>query len=67
MNEDLALAAQYREHADELRRLASEKRPSWANDALMKAADDYDHMAASLERAYIWFEPESARQPSPLS
>ena len=60
MNEDLVLAAQYREHAHELRRLARDERPTWANDALKKAADDYDHLAAALERAYVRAEPESA-------
>ena len=47
---DVALATEYREHAQALRRLASEERPAWANDALMKAADDYDRMANSVER-----------------
>ena len=49
---DLALAAQYRKHAQELRGVAGERRPAWANVALRKAADDYDRMAKSLER--IW-------------
>ena len=64
MDEDLALAAQYREHAQELRRLAREERPTWANEALIKAADDYDHMAGLLERIYVRFEPASGRYAS---
>ena len=52
MNEDLALAEQYREHARELRGAAGELRAAWANDALMKAADDYDGFAKALERIY---------------
>jgi hypothetical protein len=47
---DLALATEYRDHAEVLRRLAGEERPAWANDALIKAADDYDQLANSLER-----------------
>ena len=49
---DLVLAEEYREHARELRCLANEERPAWANDALIKAADDYDRMADSLEQIY---------------
>ena len=52
MSNDRALAADYRKHAQELRHVAGEKRPVWANDALRKAADDYEGMAQSLERIY---------------
>jgi hypothetical protein len=50
MSNDRALAAEYRKHAQELRHVADEQRPVWANVALRKAADDYDGMAESLER-----------------
>jgi len=52
MSNDRALAADYRKHAQELRHVAGEKRPVWANLALRKAADDYEGMAQSLERIY---------------
>jgi len=52
MSNDRALAADYRKHAQELRHVAGEQRPVWANVALRKAADDYDDMAESLERIY---------------
>jgi len=52
MSNDLALAADYRKHAQELRHVAGETRPLWATVALNKAADDYEAMAGSLERIY---------------
>jgi len=52
MNDDLEIAARYREHAEELRGVAGEKRASWVNNALLKAADDYDRLATSLARPY---------------
>ena len=52
MSNELAIATEYRKHAEELRGVAVENRPAWANAALLKAADDYDRLAASLARFY---------------
>jgi hypothetical protein len=50
MGSELALAAEYRKHAEELHGVAGERRPMWANAALLKAAEDYDRLATSLAR-----------------
>ena len=52
VNEDIALAAQYRDHARELRRAAREQRAASVNQALMKAANDYNRLAQSLEQVH---------------
>jgi hypothetical protein len=52
MREELRIAADYRKHAEELRVVAGEGRPRWANEALLKAADDYDRLAAALARPF---------------
>jgi|SoiMethySBSTD1v2_1073268.scaffolds.fasta_scaffold1355575_1 hypothetical protein len=46
------IAVQYRKHAEELRIVACDARPAWANRALLKAADDYDRLATSLEQSH---------------
>jgi len=51
MHQERALAGQYRDHAQELRRVAAGKRPTPANRALIKAAEEYDRMAGKLERS----------------
>jgi hypothetical protein len=52
VNEDITLAAQYRDHVRELRRVAREQRAAWVNHALMKAANDYNRLAQSLEQTH---------------
>jgi len=52
MDNEVTIAAEYRRHAEELRGVAAEQRPAWANAALLKAAEDYDRLATSLAGVY---------------
>ena len=49
MSEEIDTANRYRVHAEELRVIAEQDRDSSTRRMLLKVADDYDHMAATLE------------------
>ena len=49
MSEELDTAVRYRLHAEELRVIAVDKLSPENRDTLMKLAEDYDHMAKTLE------------------
>jgi hypothetical protein len=49
MSERLKTAKRYREYAEELRVIAADKHVPENRAALLKIAEDYDRMAASLE------------------
>jgi len=49
MSEELDTAKRYRVHAKELRVIAEQDRDHETRRLLMKVADDYDHMADTLE------------------
>jgi len=49
MNDRLRTAKRYREYAEELRVIAADKHVPENRDALLKIAEDYEQMAASLD------------------
>ena len=49
MTEEIDTANRYRVHAEELRAIAEQDRDSNTRRMLLKVADDYEHMAATLE------------------
>ena len=49
MSEEIDTANRYRVHAEELRVIAEQDRDVATRRMLLKVADDYDHMAVTLE------------------
>jgi hypothetical protein len=49
MSEELDTAKRYRVHAEELRVIAEQDRDGETRRMLLRVADDYDHMARTLE------------------
>ena len=49
MSEELDTAVRYRLHAEELRTIAGDKLSPENRDTLMRLAEDYEHMAGTLE------------------
>ena len=49
VREDLETALRYRSHAEELRVIAADMLDPSARRMLLRIADDYDHMASSME------------------
>lgn len=49
MSEELETASRYRVHAQELRVIAEQDRDHETRRLLLKVADDYEHMAQTLE------------------
>jgi hypothetical protein len=52
MNDRLLTAKRYREYAEELRTIASEKQVPENKNAFLNLAEDYDRMAAALEAVH---------------
>jgi len=49
MSEEIDTANRYRVHAEELRVIAEQDRDHETRRMLLKVADDYEHMAVTLE------------------
>jgi len=49
MSEEIDTANRYRVHAEELRVIAEQDRDHETRRMLLRVADDYDHMANTLE------------------
>lgn len=49
MSEEVNVAARYRRHAKELRRIAAEDGDANTNAELIRIAKEYDHMAETFE------------------
>ena len=49
MSEEIDTANRYRVHAEELRVIAEQDRDGATRKMLLRVADDYDHMADTLE------------------
>ena len=49
MSEELETASRYRVHAEELRVIAEQDRDHETRRMLLRVADDYEHMAQTLE------------------
>jgi len=49
MSEELDTAVRYRLHAEELRTIAADRLSQENRDTLMSLAEDYEHMADTLE------------------